>query len=274
MIAQPDYDFEVTRTLGKALIGKSFFTSEISIIKCTQGNAVISINSREHKVTVNANFLLIETMLFKVIECSDDFMITTCRFSLQFMNEIYPVLDNKVLDVLQYSAPYLCDSKAMELANMTFDQLCTIYQNRNHAYRHKIAINLVLNYMFAIYELTYQHIDSAVVNTSHYVNYILDSFCVLCYENHTKFRNIEYYSEKLNISRRYLYKITKKAFQSTPKQIIDYYVSGTAKKLLLTTILTNQQIADNLNFPDQSTFGQFFKRNVGISPSEFRNKYR
>ncbi|MEG2179117.1 MAG: helix-turn-helix domain-containing protein, partial [Bacteroidales bacterium] len=109
---------------------------------------------------------------------------------------------------------------------------------------------------------------------SGYRHYIIDSFFALCAVNHSQYRNIEYYAGKLNISSRYLYKITKELVQSTPKQIIDYYVSGSAKKWLLTTILTNQQIADKLNFPDQATFGQFFKRNVGMSPSEFRNKYR
>jgi len=62
--------------------------------------------------------------------------------------------------------------------------------------------------------------------------------------------------------------------QMTPKESIDYFVTGTAKRLLLSEDLNNQQIADKLNFPDQSTFGQFFKRNVGMSPSEFRKKYK
>lgn len=111
-------------------------------------------------------------------------------------------------------------------------------------------------------------------NVSNYKNQHIDNFFSLCATEHIKHRNIEYYTGKLCISSRYLYKITKEVCKVTPKQIIDYYVSGTAKKKLLTTILTNLQIADELNFPDQATFGQFFKRNVGMSPSKFRNKYK
>ena len=273
-VAEPSYDFEVVEASGKELFGKSFFTSELSIIKCVQGEATIALNSRNHVLKANTNFLLLDTIHFKVIECSDDFSIITCRFSILFLNEIYPVLDSKVIDVLQYSAPDLCSNKSTESADMAFKQLCILYQNKNHTYRHRVAVNLVITYMLEIYELTYEHIDSGVINTSNYVNYILDSFCTLCIEHHNKYRNIEYYANKLNISSRYLYKITKDAFDSTPKQVIDYYVSGAAKKLLLTTIFTNQQIADKLSFPDQATFGQFFKRNVGMTPSEFRSKYR
>ena len=34
---------------------------------------------------------------------------------------------------------------------------------------------------------------------------------------------------------------------------------------------TIQQIADELNFPSQSFFGKYFKKNIGVSPKEYRN---
>lgn len=275
-IAEPDYDFDVTDMAGKDLAGKSFFTAEVAILKCTQGEALISINSRSHKFKANTNFLLSEAVLFKVIECSDDFVMSSCRFSIRFFNGVYPLLNSKVMDVIQYSAPDLYPEQEMEATDLTFRQLCLLHQNKSHAYRHKIVVNLVVNYILQIYEVTQQHVGFSVRNedSSYYINYTLDSFCALCLENHMKYRNIAYYAGKLNISTRYLYKITKEVFQVTPKQVIDYYVSGTAKKLLQTTVMSTQQIADKLNFPDQSTFGQFFKRNVGMSPSHFRNTYK
>lgn len=273
-VAEPDYDFEVIEASGADLLGKSFFTSEFAIMKCVNGEATISLNSRNHIFKAGTNFMLTDAIHFQVIECSTDFEIITCRFSILFLNEIFPVLENKVFDVLQYSAPDIFFNKSTECSDMTFRQLCILYQNKNHAYRHRIAVSLVITYMLEIYELTYEHIDSGAINTSNYASYLLGSFCAMCNDNHTRHRNIEYYSNALNISSRYLYKITKDAFNSTPKQVIDYYVSGTAKKLLLTTIFTKQQIADMLSFPDQATFGQFFKRNVGMTPSEFRSKYR
>ena len=46
------------------------------------------------------------------------------------------------------------------------------------------------------------------------------------------------------------------------------------KNALLTSELSDQQIADRHKFPDHLSFGQFFKRQEGMSPSEFRKRYR
>lgn len=60
----------------------------------------------------------------------------------------------------------------------------------------------------------------------------------------------------------------------TPKAVIDYVIVGKAKKMLLATGLTVQEIAGRLCFPDQATFGQYFKRNIGMISTEFRRRYR
>jgi len=272
-IAEPDYDFEVRQTLGKELIDKVFFSPELSIIKCTGGKAVVLLNSHLIDLGINEFLILSEGMLLKLISCSHEFSITTCRFSIQFMNEVYAIVDNTVVLVF-FNIPVLRSELNLEELDLTFRQICILNQNKNHTYRHKLALNYIVNFIYQMYELSYLQVESNAVKVSNYQNQLINSFFTLCYAEHTKHRNIEYYANKLNISSRYLYKKIKEACQLTPKQIIDYQIIGTAKIKLLTTSRTNQQIADELNFPDQGTFGQFFKRNVGMSPSEFRKIHK
>jgi len=50
------------------------------------------------------------------------------------------------------------------------------------------------------------------------------------------------------------------------------YVILEAKALLKSTNMTVQQVGDELNFPEQSFFGKYFKRIVGVSPREYKQK--
>ena len=272
--SEPNYDFELIEISYKEMKDMRMFTSELTILKCIQGDAVISINSSIHNFKTSSNFILFDAMNFSVIECSEDIRVIACRFSVQFLNEVYAVLDNKVIESLWYNAPDLYSEQDTESVNLTFEKLCLLYKNQNHTYRHKVAINLLICYMYEMYEIIYCRLESTALNTGNYVSLLSNKFCALCHKNHKIHRNIEFYAKELGVSSRYLNKIINETFRTTPKQVIDYYISGTAKILLLSTTLTNQQIADQLNFPDQATFGQFFKRNVGMPPTEFRNKYK
>jgi AraC-like DNA-binding protein len=45
------------------------------------------------------------------------------------------------------------------------------------------------------------------------------------------------------------------------------------KVMLQSTQLPVQEIAHQLNFPDQSYLGRYFKRYTGVSPTEYRSKF-
>lgn len=53
---------------------------------------------------------------------------------------------------------------------------------------------------------------------------------------------------------------------------IDSYVILEAKTLLKYSNMSVQEIAYYLNFPNQSFFGSYFKRNTGMSPSQYKAK--
>ena len=273
-IAEPDYDYIYEQIKGVDILGESIFTTDVSFTRCIKGSAKITINSRIHNFVSGANCLVLDSAIFQVVECTNDFVLDVCRFSMQFFNEIYPLLDNKIMEVIMLSSPDRCPIEKMFNSNVTFDKLIHLYNGKDIVFKHKIAMNLVMCYIYETYNSTYMYINTSTVKSSSNAHHLIDLFFGLCDEFHVKHRKIDFDAEKLNIASRYLYKITKEALKITPKNLIDYYLSGTSKKLLLTTNLSNQQIADKLNFPDQATFGQFFKRTVGLSPSEFKRLYR
>ena len=57
------------------------------------------------------------------------------------------------------------------------------------------------------------------------------------------------------------------------KKLIDEFVLLEIKVLLQNTEFPIQEISNRLNFPDQSYLGRYFKRQMGISPSAYREKF-
>lgn len=64
-IAEPDYNFKLEHMKGSDLPGKVFFGFEVLIIKCTEGEARILINSNEHRFVADTNFLLSDGVMLK-----------------------------------------------------------------------------------------------------------------------------------------------------------------------------------------------------------------
>lgn len=271
---EPDFDFEVESGNWSELRGKATFTSGLTIVKCISGVARIALNSYECELRAGINFLLSDTILFQVTELSDDFEVTCYKFSLAFCNDVYPMLDDKVIDVTAYSAPDLYTQEMLSAADLALRQIDLLYLNKEHSYRARLVKSLLIVYIHEIYEITRSHIHTLRGKSTNYNVYVISRFYELVHEHHFAQKSIRFYAGELNISTRYLYKITMHVLKMTPKELIDYYVIAEAKKMLLTTIMTSQQIADKLHFSDQSAFGQYFKRNVGISPIEYRNSFK
>ncbi len=84
-------------------------------------------------------------------------------------------------------------------------------------------------------------------------------------------RTVGFYADKLCISPKYLSLVVKEATNRSAAQIIDEYVILEAKNLLRFSGKNVQQVAYELNFPNQSSFGKYFKHLTGMSPTEFQN---
>lgn len=83
--------------------------------------------------------------------------------------------------------------------------------------------------------------------------------------------SVRFYANKLCISPKYLSLVVKEASGRTAAEIIDEYLLLEAKNLLRFSGKNIQQVAYELNFSSQSSFGKYFKHLTGMSPSEFQN---
>ena len=95
-------------------------------------------------------------------------------------------------------------------------------------------------------------------------------FLDLVEKNFKKYRQLDFYADKLCITAKYLSTTVKNNSGISASEWIKRYVILEAQRLLKNSSMTIQQISNELNFPSQTFFSKYFKHQIGLSPKEYR----
>lgn len=82
------------------------------------------------------------------------------------------------------------------------------------------------------------------------------------------------YAEMQKVTTRHLSATIKELTGMTAQEIVHRLLLSKAKKELSSTLKPVSEIALDLGYTDPYTFSHFFKRNTGMSPSDFRKNYQ
>jgi len=85
-------------------------------------------------------------------------------------------------------------------------------------------------------------------------------------------RKIEFYADKLCVTPNHLGAVIKKASGLTVMQWLNRHAIQKAKVLLRCSDLPIWEVAERMNFANPSFFSKFFKREIGMTPAEYRNR--
>jgi AraC-like DNA-binding protein/mannose-6-phosphate isomerase-like protein (cupin superfamily) len=99
---------------------------------------------------------------------------------------------------------------------------------------------------------------------------LVKRFFHLVEENYQKNLSLSEYSDMLGITSNHLTQIVKSLTGKTSLQILKGKQLLEIKRLLVHTNLNVSEIANQLNFDDQSYFTKFFKREIGLTPVQYR----
>ncbi len=92
----------------------------------------------------------------------------------------------------------------------------------------------------------------------------------LVVNNYRKEHQVKFYSEQMCLTPQYLNQITTHTFGKTLSAIITDQLFTTARSMILSSDMSLQEIANELNFPDQASFSKFIKKAAGVSPNTLR----
>jgi len=81
---------------------------------------------------------------------------------------------------------------------------------------------------------------------------------------------VNFYAEKMNLTSDVFSRKIKSQLGRLPSALIQERVVLESKKLLHLTYLSVKEIALKLQFDDEHYFSRYFKKYVGVSPTDFR----
>jgi len=93
------------------------------------------------------------------------------------------------------------------------------------------------------------------------------------YTNPIRIRTAKEFADNLSVHPNHLNLLLKKHTGQNVSAHIKHRLLEESKILLIQTDWTLQDIGYAIGFADQPNFSQFFKKNVGITPAEFRRSY-
>ena len=150
-----------------------------------------------------------------------------------------------------------------------FQKIQSKVEAQEHTFRRDVVRSLLAAMIYDIGHVMYG-VQQGGAKKQTRAESIFTEFIRLVEQNYRSERRVSWYGEQLCITPKYLSETVKAISQRTPNEWIDKYVTLELRVQLKNTTKSIKEIAKDLNFPNQSFLGKYFKEHVGVSPSAYR----
>jgi AraC-like DNA-binding protein len=242
----------------------------IAFAICAKGTGRIKINLKEFQIEANAIITILPNYIVEILEQSDDLLIEFLFFSFDFVSDLKLITETELFENIEEKA-YLKINE--DEANNLLEFHAFIvkqYKKTNHLYREKIAKNLLYTLIYEVLQLYYDkkigNDDETLTRKEKHLHH----FIKLLFKHHIQERSIAFYAGKMFITPKYLSQVIYETSGKNIQQWIDEMVIMAAKAFLKSSNMTVSQISEEMNFPNPSFFGSYFKKRTGMPPLQYR----
>ena len=240
-----------------------------AIYLCHNGWGQIVIDLKEYEVTENSLLILLPNSIVRINGVSSDFKVSYFGFPKKMFDDSCIRIDPVFFQSIKKSPCCKLQPSDTESVTHLLQAATSVYKDKNNRCRIQIAENLLQAIILDIYDKCHQSLSQPLKGGSRQEE-VFNTFISLVHEYCKQQREVTFYANKLCISPKYLTGICQSSVNCSAKKIIDDLTILEIKVLLQSSEPTLQAISDLFNFPDQSYLGRFFKRNEGMSPTEYR----
>lgn len=240
----------------------------------TEGETSVSFNLHEFKLKKDSIFIFTPKNVLQV-NSQQYFKADVIAISPDFMRRINIDIKNMMplfLKFVENPALTLTPEESRSMRGM-IAQIERETRGPETHFSFDIVSGLIATTIYKVGDIMYHYLaehPEGQNNSHNRAEEYFKQFTHLLGEHFREERSVGFYARQLCITPKYLTTLIKRISGQSVSEWIDNYVILEAKTLLKYSTMSIQEIAYYLNFPNQSFFGSYFKRNTGMSPSQYK----
>lgn len=240
----------------------------------TEGETSVSFNLHEFKLKKDSIFIFTPKNVLQV-NSQQYFKADVIAISPDFMRRINIDIKNMMplfLKFVENPALTLTPEESRSMRGM-IAQIERETRGPETHFSFDIVSGLIAATIYKVGDIMYHYLaehPEGQNNSHNRAEEYFKQFTHLLGEHFREERSVGFYARQLCITPKYLTTLIKRISGQSVSEWIDNYVILEAKALLKYSTMSIQEIAYYLNFPNQSFFGSYFKRNTGMSPSQYK----
>lgn len=253
------------------ILCKPFLMNYVGLIVCEKGYFCFDVDKKKFTARAGETVLLSEGNNFSIGELSDDLCVSILFYHIDPIREI---LGSSIVAMYLYTTltPEPCyvwtSGEESDLARY----IALLGRHRKSAQNpfdnHECKLLLLaLTYrLCSIY-------SRRIIEEKNVAGHKIDTFIKLIRlieKYYMQERGVAFYADKLCLSPKYLSALSKSVCGYTVQELVFRAIIRKSIFWLKNTNKSVQEISDDLNFPNASFFGTFFKKQTGLAPSYYR----
>ena len=238
---------------------------------CTSGKAQYTVDTKEHEVSAGDVIIISEEQVVADYILSPDCKGIALIMSYDFFQNIVSGIDGlSALFLFARTHPvFHLESEQTKALENDIVHIKQKIEDTGHRFRRELVMTMLKALIFDMSNIIYRFQQVGDEGQTR-AEVIFRNFIQAVEKNYRIERRVSWYAKHLCITSKYLSETVRTVSRRTPSEWIDSYVTRELRVMLRNSTMSIKQIADEMNFANQSFMGKYFKEHVGMSPSQFR----
>lgn len=247
--------------------------SSVVIFLCLAGKGKIVVDMNSYQIERGSFVLLLPYSMVQVQEASKTIKVSLVSTGFDFVEKL------SILQPIENYIAGIREEPLLQLTEAEMEEVIEVYnflEKRFHKSSGPLAKEIQENILtLTALEIVNRYAVAQKGATKRALTRhqeVFRNFTLSLFKNFREHRSVQFYAQEACLSPKHFSTIIKERSGKLPSEWITQRTITLAKFLLRNTNHTIQEIANQLNFANQSFFTSYFKKATGETPTTYRNK--